>query len=153
MNNNILYGLIIFLLIWLGGLTYLWYRMRTIFDKVFKGVKDPELQALLKDLQVDLRKRETKAKEIEEKLEKINTDGFDHLQKTGLIRYNPFSDTGGNQSFALAILDEKGTGFVLTSLHNRESTRLFAKPVKEWKESGYEFSKEEIQAILEAKKK
>jgi len=49
------------------------------------------------------------------------------FQRVGLVRYNPFEDTGGNQSFAVAVLDANGDGFVLSSLHARGGTRIFAK--------------------------
>ncbi len=50
-------------------------------------------------------------------------------QRVGLVRFNPFEDTGGNQSFALALLDGKGTGFVISSLHARSGTRVYGKAV------------------------
>jgi hypothetical protein len=49
------------------------------------------------------------------------------FQRVGLVRFNPFDDTGGNQSFAVAVLDANGDGFVLSSLHARGGTRVFAK--------------------------
>jgi hypothetical protein len=49
--------------------------------------------------------------------------------RVGLVRFNPFEDTGGNQSFALALLDGRGDGFVVSSLHARAGTRLYAKSV------------------------
>lgn len=100
-----------------------------------------------------LKKEKEISANLEKKLESLRLDGLNHIQKVGFIRYNPFSETGGNQSFALAILDGRDSGFVITSLHSREATRVFAKPVKEGKEAGFEFSKEEIQAIVEAKKR
>ena len=41
------------------------------------------------------------------------------FQRIGLVRFNPFEDTGGNQSFALALLDANGDGIVFSSLHTR----------------------------------
>jgi hypothetical protein len=49
--------------------------------------------------------------------------------RIGLVRFNPFEDTGGNQSFALAILDGRGDGFVVSSLHARAGTRVYAKAI------------------------
>ncbi|MEO8274065.1 MAG: DUF4446 family protein [Chloroflexota bacterium] len=49
--------------------------------------------------------------------------------RVGLVRFNPFEDTGGNQSFALALLDGHGDGFVISSLHSRTGTRLYAKSI------------------------
>ena len=37
------------------------------------------------------------------------------FQRVGLVRFNPFEDTGGNQSFALALLDQHGDGFVVSA--------------------------------------
>ena len=51
------------------------------------------------------------------------------LQRIGLVRFNPFEDTGGNQSFALAVLDARGDGFVVSSLHSRTGTRVYGKTV------------------------
>lgn len=50
-------------------------------------------------------------------------------QRIGIVRFNPFEDTGGNQSFALALLDGRGTGFVVSSLHARSGTRVYGKAV------------------------
>jgi hypothetical protein len=52
-----------------------------------------------------------------------------HFSRLGLVRFNPFDDTGGNQSFALAMLDSNNDGYVITSLHSRAGTRLYAKAV------------------------
>jgi len=51
------------------------------------------------------------------------------FQRIGLVRYNPFEDTGGNQSFAIALLDAAGDGFVMSSLHSRAQTRVYAKAI------------------------
>lgn len=59
----------------------------------------------------------------------VEADGHRALQWVGLVRFNPFEDTGGNQSFALALTDAYGDGFVFSSLHSRTGTRLYAKPV------------------------
>ena len=68
------------------------------------------------------------------------------VQRVGIVRYNPFEDTGSNQSFALAMLDARGDGFVMTSLHSRQSTRLFLKQVSAGKADSA-ISDEETEAI------
>ena len=57
----------------------------------------------------------------------LETAGLRAFQRVGLVRYNPFEETGGNQSFALALLDAEGNGWVLSSLHARQGTRVYAK--------------------------
>lgn len=71
------------------------------------------------------------------------------FQRVGLVRFNPFEDTGGNQSFALALLDADGNGWVLSSLHARTGTRLYAKAVRGGRSDGA-LSEEETAAIKQA---
>jgi uncharacterized protein DUF4446 len=68
------------------------------------------------------------------------------LQHIGLVRFNPFEDTGSDQSFAIALLDDQRDGVVMSSLHGRANTRLFAKPVSDGA-SSHNLSEEETQAI------
>jgi hypothetical protein len=71
------------------------------------------------------------------------------VQRVGLVRFNPFSDTGGDQSFSVALLDSNSDGVVLSSLFSRSETRVFAKPIQRG-ESRYTLSEEERQAISTA---
>ena len=73
------------------------------------------------------------------------------LQKVGVVRFNPFQDSGGDQSFAIALLDQRGSGVVISSLHGRAETRIFAKQVVNGR-STHSLSDEEQQAIREATK-
>jgi hypothetical protein len=72
------------------------------------------------------------------------------FSRVGLVRFNPFEgDTGGNQSFALALLDGRGDGFVISSLHARAVTRMYAKAVAAGA-SEAALSDEESQALRQA---
>jgi hypothetical protein len=79
-------------------------------------------------------------------LQKISKKTF---QKLGVVRFNPFNDMGGNQSFVIALLDDKNNGFVLSSLFDKEGSRIFAKTIKQGK-SDRLLSKEEEKAIEKA---
>jgi len=68
------------------------------------------------------------------------------LQHIGLVRFNPFEDTGSDQSFAIALLDDRRDGIVISSLHSRANTRVFAKPI-EHGASRHALSSEETEAI------
>ena len=72
------------------------------------------------------------------------------FSRVGLVRFNPFEgDTGGNQSFALALLDGRGDGFVVSSLHARAVTRMYAKAVTNGA-SEAALSDEESEALRQA---
>jgi hypothetical protein len=70
----------------------------------------------------------------------------------GFVRFNPFAETGGDQSFSVSLLDANGTGIVFTGLHTREKTRVYAKPIVNGV-SKSTLSKEEQKAIEIAMKK
>jgi Protein of unknown function (DUF4446) len=72
----------------------------------------------------------------------------DNNLKVNIIRFNPFNDLGGEQSFTLTILDKNNSGALLTSLHNRDITRLYAKSIKNGKGDNITLSKEEKLAIV-----
>jgi hypothetical protein len=69
-----------------------------------------------------------------------------NFDKLGLVRFNPFEDTGADLSFSLSVLNDRGDGVVLTSLWGREEVRVYAKPLQQH-ESRYALSQEEKQAI------
>jgi Protein of unknown function (DUF4446) len=71
------------------------------------------------------------------------------FQRSGLVRYNPFEETGGNQSFALALLDANRDGWVLSSLHARSGTRVYAKAISAGRAESA-LSEEETAAIKQA---
>jgi hypothetical protein len=68
--------------------------------------------------------------------------------KINLIRYNPFEELGGDQSFILCLLDNTNSGVIITSLHNRDSTRVYAKSIKNGESDNMALSKEETKALI-----
>jgi len=69
------------------------------------------------------------------------------LHKVAVVRFNPFKELGGNQSFAIALLDGNKSGIVISSLHTREGTRVYSKPILEGKSEKYALTEEEKNAI------
>lgn len=92
---------------------------------------------------------EAHAKKIDKDLENIGNIIKNSFQKSAIVRYNPFKDTGGNQSFSLAILDLDNNGFVITSMHSRESSRVYSKAIIKGK-SSHNLSAEEQEVLSEA---
>lgn len=72
------------------------------------------------------------------------------IQRVGLVKYNPFEETGGNNSFSLALLNDQNDGIVISGLHTRERTRLYVKRIKSGK-SDLDLSEEEKEAIRKSK--
>ena len=92
-------------------------------------------------------------KEIQELFEisnQIHTLSQRSIHKVGIIRFNPFKDIGGDQSFALALLDGRDSGLVISSLHTREGTRIYSKPITKGASEKYTLTEEEKSAIKSA---
>jgi hypothetical protein len=68
--------------------------------------------------------------------------------KINLTRFNPFDELGGDQSFILCLLDNANSGVIITSLHNRDSTRVYAKAIKNGESDNQALSKEETKALI-----
>ena len=68
----------------------------------------------------------------------------------GLVKYDAFDDVGGNQSFALAVYDDRGDGAVLSSIVGRDTCRVYCKPIQGGR-SERDLSSEETRAIREAR--
>jgi len=78
----------------------------------------------------------------------VDLNNLDNNLKIGITRFNPFDDVGGDQSFILSILDKNNSGAIITSLHNRDITRIYAKPIKNGAGDNITLSKEEKSAIV-----
>ncbi|MCI3924778.1 DUF4446 family protein [Paenibacillus sp. TRM 82003] len=70
----------------------------------------------------------------------------------GIVRYNAFGDRGSDLSFSLALVNERSDGVVLSALHTRDESRVYAKPL-EAGASAYSLTPEEKEAIIQAKRK
>lgn len=147
--NLILFGVVFF---WLVFLTVIFYNLYNHYQKLTKGVTKKDLKAILEELLKNFDKEAVRVDDLVKEVQKIHGENVYNIQKMGLVRFNPFSETGGNQSFSLALLDGEDSGLVITSLHSREMTRIYAKPVKKQKADGYELSAEEKQALKNAKR-
>jgi hypothetical protein len=88
-------------------------------------------------------------KKIFGEVEKLNNISTICFQRIGVVRFNPFKDVGGDQSFSIALLDAKNNGVVITGLYTKEGNRIFAKPISGG-QSKYLLSEEEREAITKA---
>lgn len=116
-------------------------------ELLFSGKNAQSLESVILHQAEELKDIDKEVQELFEISNKINTLAMHSLHKVGIVRYNPFKDLGGDQSFAIALLDGKNSGFVISSLHTREGTRVYAKPVTRGESKKYPLTEEEKQAI------
>lgn len=133
---------------------YLAWRVSQLQERVDRALRGQE-----GNLEDNLRSYQDRVEEVDRKLTDL-TEQYTRLsgaqslssQKISLVRFNPFGDTGGDQSFSLAVLDAHDSGYVLTSIHGRQGTRVYVKPI-DFGDSKYPLSDEEQQALSQAKKR
>ncbi|HEY4478046.1 MAG TPA: DUF4446 family protein [Candidatus Paceibacterota bacterium] len=118
--------------------------------RFFLGKKAKDLEDTIIALESDITKLTSARIQAEKDIELINKKLAMSIRGLEVIRFNPFPDQGGNQSFAIGMLNEVGDGVVLSSLYSRERMSVFAKPVKAGK-SEFELSDEEKEVLARAK--
>lgn len=138
-------------LAWLVALTYLYWKMTTRYDTLTEGVDKKTLPSVLENIVRELKLSKKNIEELLGRCDKIEERELLHIQKIGLLRFNPFKDTGGDQSFIIVLVDAKDTGVVISGLYSRSGTRWYAKKVVRGKGTDHELSDEEKKALSLAK--
>lgn len=138
---------------WLVLITFLYIRIFLHYRRLTQGVTKKNLLSSLNHLIAQSKTNKEELDRLTKRLEGEIKRNKLHLQKIGFKRFNPFTNTGGNQSFTLCLLDENNTGIVISSLHSRESTRLYAKEVIKGKAIKISLSAEEQEVVKKVLKK
>lgn len=145
--------IVVILLIGAVGFTYwqLW-QLQQKYGQFLKGAEAKQIEGLVKSYSANVSDAQNKLEELATFCARLHKNQKFALSHFSLIRFNPFGDTGGDQSFAIALLDRNHDGIVLTGVHARSTTRMYAKEVTNGK-SKSNLSEEEQQALNTALKK
>ena len=119
------------------------------YKALVAGTSGGDLEQILHDHIAQVRATTQRLGELETLAHQTDLASRRSLQWLGALRFNPFDEVGGDQSFALALVDGYGNGVVVSSLHMRDVTRVYAKPLKKW-EAEHHLTDEEKQAIANA---
>ena len=133
----------------------LWKRNSTLKKKLeifFGGKEAKDMESVLLQQKEDMRVFDKEIQELFEISNRLYRLGLQSIHKVEVIRFNPFKEVGSNQSFCVALMNGKDSGVVLSSIHTREGTRVYAKPVALGTEAGHQFTDEEREAIALASK-
>lgn len=136
-------GLVIWLLVKL-------HRLQKKMNTFLSGKDGKNLETVLLDQITEVKALDQEIQELFEISNRLRELCLKSLHKTNVVRFNPFKDVGGNQSFSVVLLDGKNSGVIISSLHTREGTRVYAKPVLSGTTDGFPFTEEEKQAIEHA---
>lgn len=116
-------------------------------EELFAGNKVASIEELLLAHVQTLKTLDKDIQELYNISNQINRLAHRGFHKMGFVRFNPFSDVGGDQSFAIALLDGKNNGLTLSSLYGREGVRVYAKSIVSGQAEKYPLTEEEKKAI------
>lgn len=144
------FGIVAGLVIWMGIISVLLIRMISHYNRLSKGVTKAGLLEVLEGMFRSIHDLGARVDRIDKQTNKLTIDGSLHVQRIGIVRFNPFADTGGAQSFSMALLDAEGNVIVMTSLYARSGNRWYVKEVVGGKGKELALSKEEESVIQKA---
>lgn len=139
------------LFVWVSVVTVFVFRMISHYNRLTKGVSRAGLKEILELILETQQGLKKKSVELTVELGKTEEAGKLHFQRIGIVRFNPFDDTGGTQSFTMALLDGRDNGMVITSLYARNSNRWYVKEIAQGVGMDVALSKEEQAAIKKAR--
>jgi hypothetical protein len=135
-----------------AGLFFYLRQIDNHYKSLTKNIDQKDLMTILNQILKSQDKLALNHDQLQDLVDKTIKNDRSHFQKMGFVRFNPFSDTGGNQSFCLCLLDENDEGLVISSLHSRENTRIYAKPIKQGSSPDQSLSREELEVLKLAQK-
>ena len=135
--------------LWLLVLSVLTYKQNNFLKKLFPKDGSRDIRNKLKEVLEAISGFEKNNEILENRLTGFKKDSLENYSKLAVLKYNPYNDTGGDQSFSLALLNGKMDGVVITSLHSRSTTRIYLKNIIKGI-SALELPKEEAKVLKEA---
>jgi hypothetical protein len=148
-EQGIVYILAGLIVVSLGWSIYLTVKYNKLYNKaaiLFSDQSGENVAKIIENYLKSVKDVEDHCFAIDNELKKVKKMAEESYQKIGFVRYNPFGDVGGDQSFCVCLLDDKNSGFVISSIHSREGTRVYSKTVHRGV-SEYNLSEEEKKAI------
>lgn len=118
--------------------------------KLTRGKDARSLEGTITSVIADMQKLESHFQQHDSQIEILESKAARAIQGLATIRFNPFKNAGGNQSFATAFVNEHGDGVIISTLYGRERVSMFAKPITAWK-CEFELTPEEGIALSNAK--
>ncbi len=149
-SNQVLIFFIGVVFLWLGIVTFFVFRATRHYRVLTKGTNRESLSRVLEHILQAQGQSEKKTEQLIAEVIRLKKLNVLTLQKIGLTRFNPFSDTGGDQSFSIAFLDAAQNGIIISSLVGRTGSRWYTKLVARGEGLDQELSGEEKKAIAQA---
>jgi hypothetical protein len=151
--------LFILLILSVGFLVYLVLKLQKDIETIkanqtlfFSGTKAKAFETVITDKFKEINRNKENIQKLFDFSNHIHALSLQGISHVGIVRFNPFENTGSNQSFSIALLDSHKNGVVISSLYTRDGVRIYAKPIQKEK-SEFQLTEEENIAIQKSLQK
>lgn len=122
-------------------------RIKKNQQQLFSGKNGNDLESVILNHSKNMKELDRDIQDLYGISNRIHNLAKKSVHKVGIVRFNPFKDLGGDQSFSVAFLDGENSGVVISAMHTREGSRVYSKPIEKGKAVKYPLTDEEMEAI------
>lgn len=129
---------------------YMTIQNKKRLNDVTSNIDSKNLEEIVNTYVKQLKINRNEMQNIQEEFKKIRKETLKSIQKVGIVRFQAFKDTGGDQSFAITLLDNNEDGFIISSLHGRDVSKMYIKQVENGESQNYKLTEEEQESLNKA---
>ncbi|MGE4271842.1 MAG: DUF4446 family protein [Desulfitobacterium sp.] len=137
-------------LIWILMLNSKMRKFQKAYLALQTFVEGSSLDQELRAYREEVKDNKADIKQIQERVDRTEKKLRVSIDRAELVRFSAFENMGSDLSFSLALLNQEANGVVISSINNRDESRVYAKPIVQG-ESTYHLSEEEKLAISKTK--
>ncbi len=141
--------LIIILFFLYANVAMKYNRLKSSYTTFMRGKDGKTLEESMKERFAEVESVLKITKQNRQDIRDISKKLANNYQKLGIIKYDAFNEMGGKLSFAIAMLNENNSGWVMNAMHSREGCYTYVKEIVKG-ESYVELSEEEAEALDKA---
>lgn len=124
-------------------------KLNKRYEILMRGTNRVNLENNLFAYAQDVKKVKVVLDNLSARLDKLEEFERTTMKNIGVVKFDAFDDIAGELSFAIALLNEKKNGFILSTISTRNESRVYIKPVVGG-QSSYHLTPEEKEAIAKA---
>lgn len=151
-SDLILLALAAVALLFAFGLLLLFIRLRRLnrlYRRLTKGTSGGNLEEILHGYMGTVETVANTSLSVKERIDLLDASQRTCLNRVGLVRFDAFEEVGGEQSFAVVVLDSERNGLALSSVYSRSDVRVYAKQIRGGQPS-HPLTREEERALAQA---
>lgn len=125
-------------------------RLEVRINRLLRGRNAHSLEETIIDMAKEIDRAQIKEDKVDQIIANMEARLRQAIRRVETVRFDPFAEQGGKQSFTTALLNEEGNGLILSGLYSRDKVNVYAKPIRAH-QSEFELCREEAEVLERAK--